>query len=64
MNARNIQTFLMVSAAFFAMSAPVRSNSASTLANAVACTARVSPARIASDRATPSSEANEDDQLS
>jgi hypothetical protein len=30
----------------------------------VACTARVSPARIASDRATPSSEANEDDQLS
>jgi hypothetical protein len=49
MNTRNIQTFLMVSAAFFAMSAPVRSNSASTLANAVACTARVSPARIASD---------------
>jgi len=26
MNTRNIQTFLMVSAAFFAMSAPVRSN--------------------------------------
>ncbi len=26
MNTRNIQTFLMVSAAFFAISAPVRSN--------------------------------------
>ncbi|MGF6533689.1 MULTISPECIES: hypothetical protein [Paraburkholderia] len=64
MNTRNIQTFLMVSAAFFAMSAPVRSNSASTLANAVACTARVAPARIASNRATPSSEASEDEQLS
>jgi hypothetical protein len=35
MNTRNIQTFLMVSAAFFAMSAPVRSGSARTLANAV-----------------------------
>ena len=31
---RNIQTFMMVSAAFFAMSAPVRPNSASTLATA------------------------------
>jgi hypothetical protein len=64
MNSRNIQTFLMVSAAFFAMSAPVRSNGASTLANAVALTARIAPARIASARATPSSEASEDDPLS
>ena len=29
MNNRHIQTFLMVSAAFFAMSAPLRSNAAS-----------------------------------
>jgi hypothetical protein len=64
MNTRNIQTFLMVSAAFFAMSAPVRSSSASTLATAVTCTARIAPARIASGRVTPSGEANEDDQLS
>ena len=35
MNTRHIQTFLMVSAAFFAMSAPMRPNSANALANAV-----------------------------
>ncbi|MGF6611901.1 hypothetical protein OKW45_006823 [Paraburkholderia sp. WSM4175] len=47
MNKRNIQTFLMVSAAFFAMSAPVRSNPGSTgaLSNAIVRTARMAPAR-------------------
>ncbi|MDH6149853.1 MULTISPECIES: hypothetical protein [Paraburkholderia] len=47
MNTRNIQTFLMVSAAFFAMSAPVRSNPGSTgaLSNAIIRTAQVAPAR-------------------
>ncbi|MDR6493061.1 hypothetical protein J2797_002956 [Paraburkholderia terricola] len=51
MNTRNIQTFLMVSAAFFAMSAPMRSNtgSAGTLSAAVARVAQVAPARIAVD---------------
>ncbi|CAB3760544.1 hypothetical protein [Paraburkholderia humisilvae] len=34
MNSKHVQTFLMVSAAFFAMSAPVRSNSAQTASNA------------------------------
>ena len=47
MNTRNIQTFLMVSAAFFAMSAPMRSNPGSTgaLSNAIIRTAQVAPAR-------------------
>lgn len=64
MNKRNIQTFLMVSAAFFAMSAPVRSGSASALANAVALTTHVAPARLAAERVAPSSEADEDEQHS
>ncbi|MBI0326634.1 hypothetical protein [Burkholderia plantarii] len=34
MNTRNIQNFLMVSAAFFAMTGPVRSQGASALATA------------------------------
>ncbi|HEY2000010.1 hypothetical protein [Paraburkholderia sp.] len=63
MNTRNIQTFLMVSAAFFAMSAPVRSGSAGTLANAVAQTAQTAQARIASARVTPS-KAEEDERRS
>ncbi|MBB5461384.1 hypothetical protein [Paraburkholderia sp. Cpub6] len=48
MNTRNIQTFLMVSAAFFAMSAPVRSNPGSTgaLSNAIIRTAQVAPVRV------------------
>jgi len=52
MNTRNIQTFLMVSAAFFAMSAPVRSNagSAGALSNAITRPAQVAPARIAVER--------------
>ncbi|MEW6347333.1 MAG: hypothetical protein RXR20_05445 [Paraburkholderia sp.] len=64
MNTRNIQTFLMVSAAFFAMSAPVRSGSASTLANAVALTARITPACIAAECVAPSGEADEDERRS
>jgi len=64
MNTRNIQTFLMVSAAFFAMSAPVRSGSASTLASAVALTAKIAPARIAAERVAASSEADEDERHS
>ena len=61
---RNIQTFLMVSAAFFAMSAPVRSGSAGTLANAVAHSAQVAPVRLASERAAPASQADEDERRS
>jgi hypothetical protein len=66
MNTRNIQTFLMVSAAFFAMSAPVRSNSGSAgaLSNAVTRTAQVAPARIAMDRVTRSTKSEEEDQNS
>jgi hypothetical protein len=64
MNTRNIQTFLMVSAAFFAMSAPVRSSGARTLANAVAHTAQVAPVSLASERITLSSESDEDEQAS
>ena len=66
MNTRNIQTFLMVSAAFFAMSAPVRSNSGSAgaLSNAVSRTAQVAPARIAMDRVTRSTKSDEEDQNS
>jgi hypothetical protein len=66
MNTRNIQTFLMVSAAFFAMSAPVRSNSGSAgaLSNAIARTAQVAPARIAMDRVTRSTKSDEEDQNS
>ena len=66
MNTRNIQTFLMVSAAFFAMSAPVRSNSGSAgaLSNAVTRTAQVAPARIAMDRVTRATKSDEEDQNS
>ncbi len=66
MNTRNIQTFLMVSAAFFAMSAPVRSNSSSagTLLNAITSTAQVAPARIAVERIARSTKADEEDQNS
>jgi hypothetical protein len=66
MNTRNIQTFLMVSAAFFAMSAPVRSGSGSAgaLSNAIIRSANVSPARIALERVTRSSNVDEEDQNS
>ncbi|HEX7909665.1 MAG TPA: hypothetical protein VF534_16480 [Paraburkholderia sp.] len=59
MNTRNIQTFLMVSAAFFAMSAPVRSNAGSVgaLSNAVTRAAQVAPARIAMSQAAQTSKA-------
>ncbi|MDE1181144.1 hypothetical protein [Paraburkholderia sp.] len=59
MNTKNIQTFLMVSAAFFAMSAPVRS------ANAVGSTVRlahVAPVRVAAERATPAAPSVDDEQ--
>ncbi|SIT48788.1 conserved exported hypothetical protein [Paraburkholderia ribeironis] len=66
MNARNIQTFLMVSAAFFAMSASVRSNpgSVGALSNAVSRTAQVAPARIAMSRVTRAIKAAEESQNS
>lgn len=64
MHTRNIQTFLMVSAAFFAMSAPVRSGSAGTLANAVAHTMQSTQARIASARVASSSRSEEDERRS
>ena len=63
MNTRNIQTFLMVSAAFFAMSAPVRSGSAGTLANAVAhCGASCAGATRVGRVAHPLVEAEEDER--
>jgi hypothetical protein len=46
MQTRNIQTFLMVSAAFFAMSAPIRPSRGTTLAAAVAHSAQVVDAAI------------------
>lgn len=66
MNTRNIQTFLMVSAAFFAMSAPVRSNSGSAgaLSNAITRTAQVAPARIVMGSVTRSTKADGQDQNS
>lgn len=66
MNTRNIQTFLMVSAAFFAMSASMRSNpgSVGALSNAVSRTAQVAPARLAISRVTRSVKANEESQNS
>jgi hypothetical protein len=64
MHTRNIQTFLMVSAAFFAMSTPVRSGSAQTLANAVTHSAQVTPGRLAAARAESASETEEDERRS
>ncbi|WP_082855127.1 hypothetical protein [Paraburkholderia phytofirmans] len=68
MNTRNIQTFLMVSAAFFAMSTPVRSNSSSSsagaLSNAITSMAQVAPARIAAERLARSTKADKEDQNS
>jgi hypothetical protein len=66
MNTRNIQTFLMVSAAFFAMSAPVRSNSGSVgaLSNAISRTAQVAPASVAMARVSRSTKTDEEDQNS
>ena len=66
MNTRNIQTFLMVSAAFFAISAPVRSNSGSAgaLSNAVSRTAQVAPARLAIERIVRSTRADGESQNS
>jgi hypothetical protein len=63
-NTRNIQTFLMVSATFFAMSAPVRSGNAGTLSNAVARTAQISPKRVAVERIAPSTPASDEEQNS
>ncbi|WGS49669.1 hypothetical protein LFL96_18280 [Paraburkholderia sp. D15] len=64
MNTRNIQTFLMVSAAFFAMSAPVRSStgSAGALSNAVTRTAQVAPASIAMERVTRSTKSDDEEE--
>lgn len=64
MNTRNIQTFLMVSAAFFAMSAPVRSNSANTLAAAVGRTMQVASACRHADELQASSQVGENDRRS
>jgi hypothetical protein len=66
MNTRNIQTFLMVSAAFFAMSAPMRSNpgSAGALSNAVSRTAQVAHARIAIERVSRATNAEKESQNS
>ena len=44
MNTRHVQAFLMASAAFFTMSAPLRPNSGHTLAAAVAHTVQIAEA--------------------
>ncbi|HXZ08658.1 MAG TPA: hypothetical protein VEI25_11420 [Paraburkholderia sp.] len=64
MNTRNIQTFLMVSAAFFAMSAPVRSNSANTLAAAVSRTMQVASSSRHTEELQASSQAGKNDRRS
>ncbi|MFT4069081.1 hypothetical protein [Paraburkholderia sp.] len=66
MSTRHIQTFLMVSAAFFAMSAPARSNPGSmgALSNAISRTAQVAPARPATSRVARSIKVDEDRQNS
>ena len=64
MNTRNIQTFLMVSAAFFAMSAPVRSSSAGTLANAVIRSEQIALSKTNVERLGQSIQAGEEDQNS
>ena len=66
MNTRNIQAFLMVSAAFFAMSAPARSNSASAgePSSAVTRGTEVAPARVAVDRVARSIQFGDENQNS
>ena len=59
MNTKHIQTFLMVSAAFFAMSAPMRPNSANALANAVTRTTQVAATTVAVDQRRKSEEDSE-----
>ncbi|MGF6779360.1 hypothetical protein [Paraburkholderia sp. GAS334] len=62
MISRNIQTFMMLSAAFFAMSAPARPNSASTLATAVGRTAMVASASREADQPQASGQAGQFDR--
>ncbi|WP_345812064.1 hypothetical protein AAGS40_14065 [Paraburkholderia sp. PREW-6R] len=66
MNTRNIQTFLMVSATFFAMSVPVRSNAASAgaLSHAVTRAAQSAPARSSAQRDSRQSRSDEEEQNS
>ena len=66
MNKRNVQTFLMVSAAFFAMSAPVRLNprTIGSLTNAVMRTAEMAPARAGTSPVEGSAVGDEDRQRS
>ncbi|MDR7007057.1 hypothetical protein [Paraburkholderia strydomiana] len=65
MNTRNIQTFLMVSAAFFAISAPVRSNaSTGAPSSVISRTAVVAPARVAINRTARESASEKKDQNS
>lgn len=71
MNHRNIQTFLMVSAAFFAMSAPLRSNASSNeggnnaFANATARMAtRCAPAQVGTRRFGASAQSSDGSEQS
>ncbi|MBP0592937.1 hypothetical protein J8I87_25035 [Paraburkholderia sp. LEh10] len=58
MNTKHIQTFLMVSAAFFAMSASMRPNSgAHALANAVTRTTQVGATSVAVNQRRSSEDA-------
>ena len=60
MNSKHVQTFLMVSAAFFAINAPVRANSAQPASNA----ASNGIVRAAKTVSRSSSDANRDDAAS
>jgi hypothetical protein len=60
MNSKHVQTFLMVSAAFFAINAPVRANSAQPASN----TASNGIVRAAKTVSRSSSDANRDDAAS
>ena len=62
MDTRNIQTFLMISAAFFEMNLPVRATNAATpqrLVAAVSHTARIALAGVGGDAAANPADGDE-----
>ncbi|MGH8777924.1 hypothetical protein [Paraburkholderia sp.] len=63
MNKRHIQTFLTVSAAFFAISAPLRSNAAEGAAEAITrTTTYVTPCQADMNRSRASASVEKDGQ--
>ncbi|WP_147426743.1 hypothetical protein [Trinickia fusca] len=63
MNTRHVQSFLMVSTAFFAMNLPVRSADASTLAAAVSHTTRLESVGVGGEPAAPDTPAADERKL-